>query len=43
MIIGDKEVDSLSVNLRHKIKQQRYEKELYSFMSDLLEEINIEI
>lgn len=42
-IIGDQEVENGSLNLRHKIKQQRYEIELTQFKYELIDEMNIEI
>ena len=43
MIIGDQEVNNNSVNLRHKIKQKRYEIGLEDFLLELQEEMKIKI
>ncbi len=43
MIIGDKEVEAGTVNLRHKIKQQRYEQELSVFKYELKDSMHISI
>lgn len=43
MIIGDKEVEDNSVNLRHKVKQKRYQQSLNEFVSDLEKEMKIVI
>ena len=43
MIIGEKEVDNRTVNLRHKIKQQRYEETLQDFIYHLQDEMIEEI
>ena len=43
MIIGDKEVEAGTVNLRHKIKQKRYEESLQDFIYHLEDEMKISI
>lgn len=43
MIIGDFEVENGTVNLRHKIKKERYEQFFDSFILSLKDEMNIEI
>lgn len=43
MIVGDKEVESKSVNLRHKVKQERYETSVWEFLEDLEREMEIKI
>lgn len=43
VIIGDSEVENKSVNLRHKIKQQRYEQSLQEFTNSLIIEMQIVI
>ena len=43
MIIGEQEVDNRSVNLRHKIKQKRYEESLQDFIYHLEDEMKITI
>jgi len=43
MIIGEQEVDNRTVNLRHKIKQQRYEESLQDFIYHLEDEMKISI
>lgn len=43
MIIGDKEVEAKTVNLRHKIKQKRYEQGLEEFMLDLAKDMKVSI
>ena len=41
MILGDKEADEGSVNLRHKVKQKRYQQELTEFKYSLIDEMNL--
>ena len=43
MIIGDAEVEAKSVNLRHKIKQERYEQDLQEFKYELKDSMQISI
>lgn len=43
MILGDKEIENNSVNLRHKIKQQRYEISLEDFTTELEKEMKLTI
>jgi threonyl-tRNA synthetase len=43
MILGDKEVDERSVNLRHKVKQKRYQEDLSQFKYNLIDEMNLTI
>ena len=43
MIIGDQEVENKSVNLRHKIKQERYEQSLEEFIYSLEDEMKVTI
>jgi len=43
MILGDKEVDEGSVNLRHKVKQKRYQQELTEFKYKLIDEMLLTI
>lgn len=43
MIIGDAEVEAKTVNLRHKIKQERYEQDLEAFKTELKESMQITI
>ena len=41
MILGDKEVEERTVNLRHKVKQKRYQQALSQFKYDLMDEMEI--
>lgn len=43
IIIGDKEVENETVNLRHKIKQKRYEQKLMEFIYSMQDEMEIVI
>ena len=43
MILGEKEADNRTVNLRHKIKQKRYEESLQDFIYHLEDEMKISI
>ena len=43
MIIGDQEVENKSVNLRHKIKQERYEQSLEDFIYALEDDMKVQI
>lgn len=43
MILGDSEIEKKSVNLRHKIKQQRYEISLADFVVELEQEMKMVI
>lgn len=43
MILGEKEVDARTVNLRHKIRQERFEQPLEEFIYALEDEMKAKI